>query len=63
MFGALIMLLIFPYLQYGYGSFVERKKKDLFIPQHILNNTHSAQLNILHQIVISYFAVVFVLLG
>lgn len=63
MFGALVMLLIFPYLQYGYGSRIDRKEKDLFIPHYILNNTHSAQLNILHQIVIAYFAVVFVLLG
>jgi len=60
MFGSLLILLVFPYIQLNRG-FV--KKKNFFLPTTMLSNTQSSQLNIFHSVAITFLIVVFILLG
>jgi len=62
MFGSLLILLIFPYIQLNRG-FVSPKYKNFFLPINLLSNTQSAQLNIFHSVLMTFFVVTFVLLG
>jgi len=60
MFGSLIVLLVFPYIQLNRG-FVAYKNS--FLPTSVLMNTQSSQLNIFHSVLTTFLVVVFVLLG
>ena len=63
MFGSLIILLIFPYIQFGRGQVLLTKKNKGFLPLFLLSNIQSSQLNILHTISITFLVVTFILLG
>jgi len=62
MFGSLVALVIFPYLQLSRGHITAKKSQD-FLPTTFLATVQSTQLNILHLVSNSYFVVVFILLG
>jgi len=61
MFGSLVILLIFPFIQLNRG-FVIRTKKS-FLPTTVLANTQSSQLNIFHSLLMTFLVVTFILLG
>jgi len=61
MFGSLLILLVFPFIQLNRGFLL--RKKTSFLPLSILTNTQSSQLNIFHTVIMTFFVVVFVLLG
>jgi len=61
MFGSLLILLVFPYIQLGRG-FISYKN-NFFLPVTVLTNTQSSQLNIFHSFLVTFLVVVFVLLG
>jgi len=62
MFGSLLALVIFPYLQLGRGH-VTTKRYENLLPTAFLATVQSTQLNVLHLVLNSYFVVVFILLG
>ena len=62
MFGSLLALVIFPYLQLGRGH-VTTKRYENLLPTAFLATVQSTQLNALHLVLNSYFVVVFILLG
>jgi len=62
MFGSLLALLIFPYLQLSSG-YTTSKKYENFLSVSFLATIQSTQLNILHLVLNSYFAITFILLG
>jgi len=62
MFGSLLALVIFPYLQLRSGITIT-KQKTQFLPLTLLTNIQSAQLNIFHLLVTTHFVTVFILLG
>jgi len=62
MFGSLVALVVFPYLQLGRGHVTTRKHQNL-LPVTFLATVQSTQLNIFHLVLNSYFVVIFILLG
>jgi len=61
MFGSLLVLLVFPYIQLNRGFVV--CKKFSFLPTSVLMNTQSSQLNVFHSVLMTFLVVVFILLG
>jgi len=61
MFGSLLILLVFPFIQLNRG-FVTYKKFS-FLSVSTLMNTQSSQLNAFHSILMTFLVVVFILLG
>jgi len=62
MFGSLLILLVFPFIQFGQGAWSARKKV-AFIPVVLMSSIQGAQFNSLHLFFVSNFTVVFILLG
>jgi hypothetical protein len=62
MFGSLLVLFVFPFIQLNRG-YIKSKPKNFFLPITLLTNSQSAQLNIFHLVVMTFLVVVFVLLG
>jgi len=61
MFGSLVILLVFPFIQLNRGFSATSKK--IFLPITTLTNIQSSQLNILHSLLMTFFVVTFILLG